>query len=72
MSSDRYPPEDMLLEFGGVAGRSGMTEGSEQDHLYFFQKNKNTGVLLNFVLLLLDVIMYVFKGMYSEWKNFSE
>ena len=28
--------EDVSLEFGGVAGRSGRMEGSDQDRLYFF------------------------------------
>jgi len=28
--------EDISPEFGGVAGRSGRMEGSDQDRLYFF------------------------------------
>ena len=40
--SDRYSPENMLLEFGGVARLSSRTEGSDRDHLYFFSKNVNT------------------------------
>jgi len=35
MPSNRYSSEDMLSEFGGVAGRSDMMEGSDQNHLYF-------------------------------------
>ena len=42
--SDKCSPENMLLEFGGVNGRSSMTKGSNQDHLYFFLKNVNTRV----------------------------
>ena len=40
--SDRYSPENMLLEFGGVARLSSRTEGSDRDYLYFFPKNLNT------------------------------
>jgi len=64
--SDGCSPEDMLSEFGGVAGRSGRMEGSDRDHLYFFSQNVNTEVKWNFVLPLFDVIKYVFEGMYSE------
>ena len=41
---DGYSPEDMLLEFEGVARCSSMTGGSDQDHLYFFSKNVNIEV----------------------------
>ena len=47
--------EDVSLEFGGVAGRSGRMEGSDLVHLYFFSRNLNTSVL-KLLLLLLDVI----------------
>jgi len=43
-SSDGCSPEDVFLEFGDEAGRSGRMEGSDLDldHLYSFQKSINT------------------------------
>ena len=36
--SDRYSPEDMHSDFGGMVGRRSRTERSDWDHLYFFSK----------------------------------
>ena len=70
--SNRCSPEDMLSEFESKARHSDMMEGSDQDHLYFFSKKCKYRTIMEFVLLLLDVIKYVFEGMHSEWKDFLE